>query len=100
MSTTSEKEHIVLTPMGIPLLDSLYPPELRAAQEQLEKAREAAAGGDLKTAKEQGLQAIQQLQGVADKPETMELYKSEISELMGDAENLVMQINRMQEQLK
>ena len=81
-------------------LDSLYPPELRAAQEQLEKAREAAAGGDLKTAKEQGLQAIQQLQGVADKPETMELYESEISELMGDAENLVMQINRMQEQLK
>lgn len=81
-------------------LDSLYPPELRAAQEQLEKAKEAAAGGDLKTAKEQGLQAIQQLQGVADKPEAMELYKSEISELMGDAENLVMQINRMQEQLK
>jgi len=81
-------------------LDSLYPPELRTAQEKLEKAGEGAAAGNLGDAKKAGLEAITQIQAAMKKESLLELYSDEISDLYGQAEKIVSMVNELQENLK
>ncbi|MEM4727977.1 MAG: AAA family ATPase [Candidatus Bathyarchaeia archaeon] len=81
-------------------LDSLMPPELREAQEKLERARDAAVQGDLTSAKRQAAEAIQTAQALFGKPERVELFREELSELIRSAESLVSEIGRIEEQLK
>ena len=81
-------------------LDELQPPEIREASEKLEKARDFAVGGDLKTAKRLAAEAIQVAQSLFNKPEKVELFKEEIKQIIGDAENLIRDISEIQSRLK
>jgi len=81
-------------------LDELQPPEIREASEKLEKARDFAVGGDLKTAKRLAAEAIQVAQSLFNKPEKVELFKEEIKQIIGDAENLIKDISEIQRRLK
>jgi len=81
-------------------LDSLMPPELREAQEKLEKARDYAIAGSLADAKRLAAEAIQLAQTLISKPERLELYKDEIREIISESENLIRQIATIEESLK
>jgi MoxR-like ATPase len=81
-------------------LDSLYPPELRMAQEKLEKAFEAATAGNLGDAKSSGVEAMSQIQAAAGKQSVLELYADEIVELTDQAGKFMKQIEELQSNLK
>lgn len=81
-------------------LDSMFPPELRIAQEKLEKARECAAGGDLKGAKEHAMQAVQLTSSLVDKKDVMDLFKEEVRELISSSEDMVRKITSMENELR
>jgi MoxR-like ATPase len=81
-------------------LDALVPPELREAQEKLEKARDYAVSGDLASAKRFAAEAIQSAQALFSKPERVELFKEELKEIISEAEKLVREINSIEEKLK
>lgn len=80
-------------------LDSLYPPELRMAQEKLEKAFEHAQGGNLGDAKNAGIEAMAQIQAAAAKESVVSLYADEIVELTNQADQFVKKIEGLQENL-
>ena len=81
-------------------LDALVPPELREAQEKLEKARDYAVAGDLASAKRFAAEAIQAAQALFGKPERVELFKEELKEIIDGAEKLVKEIGAIEEKLK
>jgi hypothetical protein len=81
-------------------LDALVPPELREAQEKLEKARDYAVSGDLASAKRQAAEAIQAAQALFGKPERVELFKDELREIIDSSERLVREIAEVEEKLK
>ncbi|MEM2617524.1 MAG: AAA family ATPase, partial [Thermofilaceae archaeon] len=81
-------------------LDALMPVELREASEKLEKARDYAAAGDLASAKRFAAEAIQVAQALFSKPERVELFKDEIKEIIENAEKLVTEISKIEENLK
>jgi MoxR-like ATPase len=81
-------------------LDALVPPELREAQEKLEKARDYAVAGDLASAKRYAAEAIQTAQALFSKPERMELFRDELKEVVEGAEKLVKEITDIEEKLK
>jgi MoxR-like ATPase len=81
-------------------LDALVPPELREAQEKLERARDYAVAGDLASAKRQAAEAIQAAQALFGKPEKVELFKEELKEIIDGAEKLVREIGAVEERLK
>ena len=81
-------------------LDSLYPPELRMAQEKLEKAFESAQSGNLGDAKSSGVEAMSQIQAAAGKQSVLELYADEIVELTNQADRFMKQIEDLQSNLK
>jgi len=81
-------------------LDALVPPELREAQEKLEKARDYAVSGDLASAKRFAAEAIQSAQALFAKPERIELFKDELKEIIEGAEKLVKEISSIEEKLK
>lgn len=79
-------------------LNSLLPPELREAENRLEKARDAATEGNLGEAKRLAMEAIQILQAIP--ASKIELYKEEISQRISEAEQLVHKIMDLETQLK
>ena len=81
-------------------LDSLYPPELRMAQEKLEKAFESAQSGNIGDAKSSGVEAMSQIQAAAGKQSVLELYADEIVELTDQAGKFMKQIEDLQSNLK
>ena len=81
-------------------LDALVPPELREAQEKLEKARDFAVAGELASAKRFAAEAIQSAQALFGKPERVELFKEELKEIIDGAERLVREIGAIEERLK
>lgn len=81
-------------------LDSLMPPEIREAEEKLDKARDHAISGDLATAKRLAAEAVQIAQLLFSKPEKIELFKDEVKEIVANAEKLVEEITRIEEELK
>jgi MoxR-like ATPase len=81
-------------------LDTLMPVELREAQEKLDRARDHAASGRLPEAKRSAAEAIQAAQGLFGKPEKVELFKDEVKEIIGQAEKLVAEIEKIEQQLK
>ncbi len=80
-------------------LDNFYPPELRAAQEKLQKADDLLANLNLKDAREAASQAIEQAQSLMEKPETMDLYKEDIMDLMNRADRIIYQVKSTSEQI-
>ena len=80
-------------------LDSLYPAELRMAQEKLEKAFEHAQGGNLGDAKNAGIEAMAQIQAAAGKESVVSLYADEIVELTNQAGDFVKKIEALQANL-
>lgn len=81
-------------------LDSLYPPELRMAQEKLEKAFESAQSGNLGDAKSSGVEAMSQIQAAAAKQSVLELYADEIVELTNQCGEFMKKVDEMQANLK
>jgi len=81
-------------------LDALQPPEIREANEKLEKAKDYAVQGDLSQAKRLAAEAIQTAQTIFAKPDKVELFKDEIKEIIEDAEKLVKEISAIEEKLK
>ena len=81
-------------------LDSLYPPELRLAQEKLEKAFEAAQKGNLGYAKTSGVEALSQIQAAAGKQSVLELYADEIMDLSKQSEEFMKKVEETQNNLK
>jgi histidinol dehydrogenase len=81
-------------------LDSLYPPELRTAQDKLEKAAEAAVAGNLKDARNFGIEAISQVQEATKKESVVELYSDEIADLFNQANEMVTKVEELQNNLK
>lgn len=81
-------------------LDSLYPPELRTAQDKLEKAAEAAVAGNLKDARNFGIEAISQVQEATKKESVVELYSDEIADLFNQANEMVTKVEELQNDLK
>ena len=81
-------------------LDSLYPPELRLAQEKLEKAFEAAQKGNLGDAKTSGVEALSQIQAAAGKQSVLELYADEIMDLSKQSEEFMKKVEETQNNLK
>lgn len=78
-------------------LDTMIPPELRAAQEALDKAHEARKAGDFKTAREEALSAVQKLKEIVGKDsdkEKFDMFRSEIKEVGERATRLVNAINK------
>lgn len=81
-------------------LDSLYPAELRMAQEKLEKAFESAQSGNIGDAKNAGVEAMSQIQAAAAKQSVLELYADEIVELTNQCEEFMRKVDEMQANLK
>lgn len=81
-------------------LDSLYPPELREAQNKLEKAYAEVEGGNIEHAKRLALEAIQLAQSLMDNPDKIQLFRDEISEIISSAEKLAAEIEVLKKQLK
>ena len=81
-------------------LDSLYPPELRTAQDKLEKAAEAAVAGNLKDARNFGIEAISQVQEATKKESVVELYSDEIADLFNQDNEMVTKVEELQNNLK
>ena len=81
-------------------LDSLYPPELRTAQDKLEKAAESATAGNLKDARNFGIEAINQVQEAAKKESVVELYSEEIADLFNQASEMVKKVEDLQKDLQ
>ncbi|MEM3740633.1 MAG: AAA family ATPase [Candidatus Korarchaeum sp.] len=81
-------------------LDSFIPPELREAEERLEKARELAASGDIQAAKRSAAESLQLAQNLLSKPEKLELYKEDVSELISAAEDLLKKITKIEADLR
>lgn len=80
-------------------LDSLIPPEIREANDKLERAFELAGSGDLKSAKREAAEAIQILQSLLTKNVDIE----EVRELLAKAEKLnekIASIEKSLEELK
>ena len=81
-------------------LDSLYPAELRMAQEKLEKAFESAQSGNIGDAKNAGVEAMSQIQAAAAKQSVLELYADEIVELTNQCGEFMKKVDEMQANLK
>lgn len=81
-------------------LDALLPTEIREAQERLEKARNHVVQADLVNAKRFAAEAIQIAQSLFSKPDKVQLYKEEIEEIIREAENLVKEITKIEDELK
>ncbi|MEM2788044.1 MAG: AAA family ATPase [Archaeoglobaceae archaeon] len=81
-------------------LDSLIPPEIREANDKLERAFELAGSGDLKSAKREAAEAIQILQSLLTKKN---VDIEEVRELLAKAEKLnekIASIEKSLEELK
>lgn len=81
-------------------LESLQPPEITQSTEKLEKARNAALQADLASAKRFAAEAIQIAQALFNKPEKVEMFKDEITEIIREAESILKEIKLIEENLK
>lgn len=80
-------------------LDDLYPPEIREAQAKLDMAREKATNGELSDAKKLSAEAVQIAQSLFSKPDKLELFKPELTQLIKDCEDMVREITQFEVQL-
>lgn len=78
-------------------LDALVPPEIREANDKLERAFELASSGDLKSAKRETAEAIQILQSLLSKKN---VDIEEVRELLVKAEKLSEKINTIEKSLE
>ena len=81
-------------------LNDLYPPEIREAQTKLEQAREKATSGQLGDAKKLSAEAVQLAQSLFSKPEKMNLFKTELNDLIKECEDMVRDITQFEVNLK
>lgn len=81
-------------------LDSIYPAELRSAQEKIQKASASLASMNLKDGQEAALQAIEQASALMKKKEVLELYGEEIKEIVADAERMVAEVRMVAEKMQ
>ncbi|MEM1832348.1 MAG: AAA family ATPase [Desulfurococcaceae archaeon] len=81
-------------------LNDLMPVELREASEKLEKARDYAVAGDLASAKRYAAEAIQVAQAMISNAEKFKLFREEVKEILENAEKLVQEITKIEENLK
>ena len=80
-------------------LDTLYPKELREAQEKLGKVEEFIKAGNLGNAEKEALEAVNMAGQLVKKEGMLDIYQAEVTQFVSDAENMVRNIQAMKKQI-
>ena len=80
-------------------LDTLYPKELREAQEKLSKVEEFIKAGNLGNAEKEALEAVNMAGQLVKKEGMLDIYQAEVTQFVSDAETMVRNIQAMKKQI-
>jgi MoxR-like ATPase len=80
-------------------LDTLYPKELRAAQEKLTKVGDLMKNGNLGDAEKEALEAVNMAGQLVKKEGMLDVYQAEVTQFVNDAEAVLKKIQDVKKQI-
>ncbi|MEM0129929.1 MAG: AAA family ATPase [Thermoplasmatales archaeon] len=80
-------------------LDTLYPKELRSAQEKLQKVFDLMRAGNLGDAEKEALEAVNMAGQLVKKEGMLDVYQAEVSQFVNDAEETIRKIQGVKAQI-
>ena len=80
-------------------LDTLYPKELREAQEKLAKVGEFIKAGNLGNAEKEAIEAVNMAGQLVKKEGMLDIYQVEVTQFVNDAETLLKNIQTIKKQI-
>ena len=80
-------------------LDTLYPKELRAAQEKLTKVGDLMKNGNLGDAEKEALEAVNMAGQLVKKEGMLDVYQAEVTQFVNDAESVLKKIQDVKKQI-